>query len=538
MRLCRPVIAGLVAAAVMLPATSHPQGADPAQLGALETAYKAGLLTREEYEAKKRQLLGGAGGRPPAEAAPGRWVRHQSPLGFQLQHPAGWVVETPGSNLIVVRSQDGASFALARPFLQGGTTCARFLRESFGQPSTRFPGARVTSVAQRRQQPDEAVAVVSFRNGQSRANVLCSLLGGSGMIFAVAAPAAQFDAQKEALVQILTSFSVTQPSGPAQGGGAPAPRVAYTRFTDPREGAFTIDVPRGWRTEGGILRRSAIDLVAALRTTAPDGSTTIFIGDPELRTCAWSDNFMGASEGQTYDPGFGTQMVILRYQPGLVFAGNYLQRFVQSLGLGNVQVRDRRERPDLVELGNRQAAQQNANPMGASRSTAGEIAFTAQRGGQTLAGYLLATTTVWPAPGGYQWNAVVVGYVTPSDQAAATSSIFAHILASAQLNPQWAGQQQQTTGATAGIVGDAGQAIAQIQSDSYWARQQTQGEVMRRHADAILGQVRVRDPNTGEEFETAAGKNYYYRPLGSDRPIGTDETDRPNIDATELLIVR
>lgn len=61
---------------------------------------------------------------------------------------------------------------------------------------------------------------------------------------------------------------------------------------------------------------------------------------------------------------------------------------------------------------------------------------------------------------------------------------------------------------------------------------------MRRHSDAILGQVRVRDPNTGEEFETAAGKNYYYRPLGSDRPFGTDETDRPNIDATELLIVR
>jgi hypothetical protein len=449
------------------------------------------------------------------------------------------MVETPGKELIVARSQDGSHFVLIRPFVQANTSCAQFLRKSFATPSRRFPGAQVTEVVQRRQRPDEAVATVRFRKGQSRAHVMCSLYQGSGMIFAIAAPEAGFETEKTALVQTLKTFSVTAPPAAPEGPGALPQKVSYTRFVDPREGSFTIEVPTGWRTEGGMFRRSAIDVAPSLRTTSPDGNTTIFIGDPELRTAASPEAFIGAREGQMYDPGYGTQMIILRYQPGVVFAGKYLPRFVAGLGgVGNVQVRARRDRADLVELANRQAAQANVNPMGSSRSTSGEVAFTAERRGVSLAGYILATTTMWPAPGGYQWRAAVIGYATPPDQLAATSSIFAHMLGSAQANPQWAQRQQQTTGAVSGIVGQTGQAIAQIQSQSYWATQRTTGEVMRRHSDATLGNVRVRDPNTGEEFVTAAGKNYYYRPLGSDRPFGTDQTDRPNIDATELLVVR
>jgi hypothetical protein len=61
---------------------------------------------------------------------------------------------------------------------------------------------------------------------------------------------------------------------------------------------------------------------------------------------------------------------------------------------------------------------------------------------------------------------------------------------------------------------------------------------MRRHSDVNLGYVRVRDLDTGQEFVTAAGKNHDYRRLVRNRPFGTDQTDRPNIDATELPIVR
>jgi hypothetical protein len=69
----------------------------------------------------------------------------------------------------------------------------------------------------------------------------------------------------------------------------------------------------------------------------------------------------------------------------------------------------------------------------------------------------------------------------------------------------------------------------------------TRKETWRGHAahfDVNLGYVRVRDPDTGQEFVTAAGKHYDYRRLVRDRPFGTDLTDRPNIDAIELHIVR
>ena len=522
-----------------------PSKADPAQLSAIETAYQAGVLTKEEYEARKRELMAGSSPAPAASpmAAAGGWARQRDPHGFEIEHPAGWTVEATSDMRIVVRSQDGGSLVAIAPFVRGGTTCQQYLQQSLGSSAV-FPHAQVTNVTQRRQQPDEAVAAFTFQGGRSRGAAMCSLYRGSGMTFAIAAPAALYDRQKEDLVRIVRSLSFAQ----SQGNGGPAaparPRVQYTRFTDPREGSFFVDIPAGWRTEGGLLRRSAIDITASVRTMSPDGETAVFLNDEQLMHCITPNSFGGMTaipEGGIYDSGAGTRLMVLRYQPPQMFAMNYLGQIQRRYGVSGIQVKDRRERPDLAEPANRQAAQYNANPLGAARYANSEVSFVGQRNGRPVAGYLLVAieATPWMNNGTY-WTPTVMGFVAPMDQGRQAQEILWHSAFSAQANPQWVAMQQKTTMATSHIFVQSSHAVDDIITKSYWSTQATNDRIFQSDSDARRDQVRLRDPQTGEEFTAAAGHNYYYRPAaGDERHIfGTDDTDRPNIDATELLIVK
>src|SRR5579863_6969441 len=56
--------------------------------------------------------------------------------------------------------------------------------------------------------------------------------------------------------------------------------ASWTRFDDPNEHAFAIDVPAGWKVEGGLVRRGPVDLSMFLRALSPDGSILLILGDP------------------------------------------------------------------------------------------------------------------------------------------------------------------------------------------------------------------------------------------------------------------
>jgi len=530
---------GLTAAPVATPK------ADPVQLSAIETAYRSGVLSKEEYDARRQELEQSGTATAPVTAAvaqPGGWSRSRDPHGFDIEYPAGWTTQVSNDMRIVVRSQDGASIATVMPFVKAGASCRQYLTEALAGGGL-FPQARIDNATQRRQQPDEVVAAFTFDNGRARGAALCSLYRGSGMMFAIAAPAGSYDRQKEDLARIVRSVSFRQPASgtTSNTSGAASRAVQYARFTDPREGAFIVDVPAGWRTEGGLLRRSAIDITGSIRTSSPDGATGVFLGDERLSNCV-TPEVMGGSmrEGQIYDSGAGTRLMILRMQPPAVFGMNYLGQLQQRYGLSGIQVKDRRDRSDLVAAANRNAAQFNANPQGPTRSSSAEVSFTAQRNGRPVAGYLLVSIAVTPwMNNGVYWTPSVSGYVTPMDDLGQTNAIFWHSLNSAEMNPQWTQGQQKTTMATSKIFAAGAEANAETISKSYWANQAIHDRTMQNDSDARRDQVRLRDPNTGEEFTAAAGHNYYYRPAAGDGNsiFGTNNTDRPNIDASELLIV-
>ena len=57
----------------------------------------------------------------------------------------------------------------------------------------------------------------------------------------------------------------------------PVPR--FTRWVDPIEHAFTVELPEGWHITGGTHRDSAIDARSYVSAGSPDGQIKVWFDD-------------------------------------------------------------------------------------------------------------------------------------------------------------------------------------------------------------------------------------------------------------------
>jgi hypothetical protein len=466
------------------------------------------------------------------------WTEHRDPRGFVVKHPPGWAVDTPGKDMMVVHDAGGAAQAIAYGFMtRREVTSRQWIEQQFPSKfGLRFQQARVGAVQQVR--GDLATAVVSYSSpsGAGRANLLCSVRGGAGMLFIIAAPAQQFESAKSDLVAILQSFSVLGNGGNGGNGSGGGLGVEWTQWRDPAEGAYTIDAPKGWKIEGGLVRRSTVDVHAWNRFTSPDGQTMILSSDRDIPSYVLPTQTMmqlGTREGTMYNPGYGTQMMVMRYMPGPVYA----EMFARKIGGNTIQIKDRRERKDLEQIANRQTANLGAG-VASIQNHYGEISFmSGNRAGYVLAGTEIMANTD-QRMGGTWLVTFLAGFLCPAGKPQETLAIGEHILNSTRYNPQWVRSQQHTTMQTSAIVTETNEYVSRIRSESYWAQQASHDRTARNFDDTIRGVQRVVDPETGIEYEAVAGKNYYYRVHTTGAVVGTDLTDTPNIDVTLLTQVR
>jgi hypothetical protein len=472
----------------------------------------------------------GGGPEPGASA----WVEHRDPKGFRVQHPGNWKIETGEGGMVTVRDPGGAGIVLVQPFFMKER--ARALDWVAGAPHRlvrSFPASRILRTGQVRHRPDEAAASLIYSDaaGPGRANLLCSIFGRSGMLYAVAAPEGQFAALKPALTRILLSFRYTEASNPSLGGAA---SPDYITFQDPKEGAFTVDVPRGWTATGGLYRFAPVDTRASLRVESPDGKIHISAGDHELPTFTVPNPMLAATgfiEGRWYSPGYGVNMLVRSYLKGSEFAAAYVQRKFLST-CGAVQITERRDRPDLdARLGSiySQFGQMQV------KLTTGEVAFTCGQGARPRRGYYFAGTEMTSGYGTGLWNVKYLhGYLADDDAVELAGTVLARMVASSRVNPQWASMQSNIAGQTSEIVTRTNAEISRMLQESYWQRQRVQDNVGRQWSNTILGLTDVADPETGETWKVSSGHNYYWRKPATDAVVGTNTYERPDTDFSPL----
>ena len=467
------------------------------------------------------------------------WTRHQDPAGFSVDLPAGWnAAGEKGGRIDLTGSRDeqviiwpawapqGLDMPTATAVLRGFVTrFGKELRIAGGWSAPQAAGAA-------------AVRTLSRDGGRAAIATLAwipTAQGAAVFLYATAAPEGRYRDEQEDFGRILQSLRIT---GSPSRAGAQSSRtvdagIHYVSWTDPHEGAFTLEVPSGWSVEGGLIRRNALDPRVVMRIKSPDGALTLSSGDGELPgfvlpSPQWVRVF---PEGSWYSPGAGIQWQVRRFTPALPFGEEYLRLRLPSV-CTEFEVKDRRDRPDLQQEMDLEAA--GFRQYGQVTDSAGEIAFTCNQNGQPRQGDLLVSTQLIQSGVLRLWYALhLLGYLAPAPRVAEAQAVLAHGVKSMRVDPQWVARQQQTTMQVSQIASQTQEHISNTIMSTYWNKVTTQDETMRRVENSILGTTDVVDPATGERKKIENSADYFWI---NNRGVivGTNTSGSPGVDFRQL----
>jgi hypothetical protein len=309
--------------------------------------------------------------------------------------------------------------------------------------------------------------------------------------------------------------------------------ITWVTFTDPQEQAFTVDVPRGWDTQGGLVRTGPLNISPFARALSPDKSTYMMLGDPQIPLYAELTPQMrqlGLREGQPYNPGHGQEM-LMPYMPGVEYARYHGNRTLPKL-CSNLQSTVSSDRSDL--LASRTATQ-------GAHLNAGEVSYTCTHAGTPARAYIRAITYEVPSQMAPMWGIDQLGgFIAPADQYDRAMAMLEHMLASVRENPQWTARQQQITQETRGQIASEHQhwtaqnqqwysstmTNMNAQFQNYKSRMAAENRQFQGMDEAITGTSTYLDSSTGQSYNLDNTKNYQWvEPNG--QTVGTDTPGAP-----------
>lgn len=240
--------------------------------------------------------------------------------------------------------------------------------------------------------------------------------------------------------------------GPAIPAG-PATTERWDTWTDPEQGAFTVQVPAGWQTAGGMFRVTEREHRMRINCTAPDSSVFVVAGDDRLPVYVPITPEManaGIREGHAVDLGDGTQGEARKLMSGQEFAVWYAQA---KLGehCGEFQWINPRDLPDAAQILNQ------ALPPGPQvQRSVGDTAFTCRIAGRNARGYCLCVTELIQGPQPRWRAAQVFGFIAVEGSEETGKTVLDRVANTVQLREQWGGAN---TGAMQEMVTDIGQMV-------------------------------------------------------------------------------
>jgi hypothetical protein len=350
--------------------------------------------------------------------------------------------------------------------------------------------------------------------------------GASVAIYELEAPPDVYAASANTFARILQSFRGSPDNAPRQtGGNASSGPVSYVNWRDPQEGAFTLQVPRGWQVTGGEYRLSATDIRGSVTMISPDGQMRVFVGDANIGAYIGPTqtlSYAGLREGGMYGLGDGSKLEIRRYMTGSQFARAYAQNRFNSQCSG-VQVESARDRQDLLSSF---SGAINADGLSGGQTTAGDAVFSCTGRGGPLHGHVYAVTMVpLPSRSTIWYVYRLYGYIATAQSQQGAESIAQQVMQSYRVDQQWQMREKQIANQAVAADNARSQQIqararAAIQENQrqtsemivkgYEQRSQVYDEISRRRENAILRTTDVVDPVSGSQYKIDSYSNYHW----------------------------
>lgn len=327
---------------------------------------------------------------------------------------------------------------------------------------------------------------------------------------------------RTAILLLLGGFWATGPAVAQNVPGGSLPASGYTRLTDPLEQAFSLDVPAGWRSEGGLARRAALQINPYVRSLSPDKMTYLMLGEPTLPSFtppSHMGNAIGHPEGTLYDAGLGGLALVLRYLPGAEFARVYGQTALQSV-CPSLRFAAAQDRPDLARKANAQWP--TVIP---SRSDGGEVRFTCMHNKQEMDVRVQAATRITNDNIG--WGVILLqALIAPKGQGDKAEEILNHMAASVSFSPAWIQKQNQLSAQAAIAINQRMQAIFR-QERTFIEKLNSVDENFLSMDEIVSGFSSYRDTSTGQTYSLSNTNPFKWIDPSSGRIISTPNNSAP-----------
>ena len=230
------------------------------------------------------------------DATPGEWAKHEDPMGFSVELPRGWTVEPDRTSGRVRIAGPRDTEIDAWPVFVPGRLDAASAPSVLARLAAKVAPAVTWAGGD---SPAQGVARLRGRTAQgSWALALLTWIPGPEGAAARVYVVLPGEASEETIARIVGSFRAT-------GSAAAATQLDFVRYADPFENAFTIEVPKGWKTEGGLKRFAPTEVRAQIVTTSPEGDVMVSTGDFDIPTFSEPTQLgmsLGFTEG-SYSPG-------------------------------------------------------------------------------------------------------------------------------------------------------------------------------------------------------------------------------------------
>ena len=435
---------------------------------------------------------------------------------------------------------------------------------------------------------EQAIGTLTYtgEKGPGQGRVLCLVFPQGGLIFGLAAANDRFAAERPTMLRILQSFQYDSPAGAAQGGGAKGGKpggkeavtahdtlsnLPYVNWSDSKDNAFSLEVPKGWTTDGGTFRASVLETRQMVLVRSPHDEMAVLQGDagvPGLFTLPSQQlQFSGHPEGSVWQLPNNMSSLVIHYMPATEFNHWYLTNFLGK-SVDHLEIGEDTDRPEatakMTESSNKML------PAGGPAHyaiTMAETRFTcvSRATGRSMAGVLISYSSCFlgNARGEGNWNARPNLYAwatgDPQTEArrAAVKGVFDHMLKTWKANAAWASAENQkqkeflaaSAKATAATLEANRVAAAQSRvmtrntvqaSDDRRAkmmgdcreRMAAKDDNRRKQVNHILDQTDVSDGS--QSWKVASGYNNYYRHEATGTIVGTNDPTHPGVGFTQL----
>jgi hypothetical protein len=295
----------------------------------------------------------------------------------------------------------------------------------------------------------------------------------------------------------------------------PAPaQPPMVNWTDPLEGAFSCQVPRGWQAEGGMRRVSPLDVRPELLVTSPDGRVLCRLGDAFIRPMVQPNASMvqmGFGEGRDYSPGYGHVFLVLRYLPG----ARYLTDFYLPNRVGRVSNLKAGQLPNVGRMATQIMAQAGIQ----MREDAGIVVFDTRTEAGPKKGWGYCHTRAVTAAGlqgGATWEVrYFYGYLADPASEPLARRVLGAMVGSLRYNQQWVDGQLKLAGKVGKIIHNTDTKTFEIIQSVITNRMKVSDRAAQEWDHYIRGTEPMRDPRTGRRYDVQAGQdNYHIGPNG------------------------